>query len=187
MITKSQISEWLCSPTSLNSVSEAELRELIHKFPYSEPLHWIYLKRLYDTDDVRFEQQLITDAIYISNRKALYHYLVDAPEVEQAIPELDQLGGMSGDYFAIMENDSHRSSLQQLAANLKAARLAKSKEGAQIQREAQEPLVAVETSVAIEPKAAPKRAPKFAPDAFVELPPTDFSEENAKKLCLVIC
>ena len=181
MITMQQIEAWLKDPSAVNECSEHDLRELILHFPYCEILHWAYLKKLHDTDDVRFDKQLEAASIYISNRIALYNYLIGVPAGSQPLPDVQQLGGVASDYFTLMENGNHKASLQELAANLKAARLAKAKEAQAIKEAVKEPTVEVKRSEPFVPKEAPKRTPIFTPDAFVELPCMDITEENAIK------
>ena len=124
-IRKEDIGQWLSANSDLSKVSERDLRELADTYPYSEMLQWLYLKKLYVEDDVRFEARLEQVAMQVSSRRQLYYYLTaDAASVAvEAVTGLEQLGGLTGDCFSIVDSATEKASLQELAAKLRAARL----------------------------------------------------------------
>ena len=52
-----------------------EVYELIEIFPYFQSAHLLLLKGLYNTSDVKFENQLRQSAIYAGDREVLYWLL----------------------------------------------------------------------------------------------------------------
>ena len=81
-IRNEDIGQWLSANSDLSKVSERDLRELADTYPYSEMLQWLYLKKLYVEDDVRFEARLEQVAMQVSSRRQLYYYLTaDAASV----------------------------------------------------------------------------------------------------------
>ncbi len=68
-----------------------EIRELISVFPYFQTAHMLLLKGLKENNDVRFESQLKSSAIYIADREVLYYLLrkesSSREEVTESIPE----------------------------------------------------------------------------------------------------
>ena len=52
-----------------------EVYELINIFPYFQSAHMLLLKGLYDTADVKFENQLRNSAIHVCDREVLYWLL----------------------------------------------------------------------------------------------------------------
>jgi hypothetical protein len=55
-----------------------ELSGLTELFPWFQGAHLLLLKALKDSGDFRFDTQLRTSAVYISDREHLYYYLRDA-------------------------------------------------------------------------------------------------------------
>ena len=181
-IRKEDIGQWLSANSDLSKVSERDLRELADTYPYSEMLQWLYLKKLYVEDDVRFEARLEQVAMQVSSRRQLYYYLTaDAASVAvEAVTGLEQLGGLTGDYVSIMDSDTKKASLQELAAKLRAARLAKAREVQQLQRVEREETTPVVLS---EPVAAVNEGETcFDEQDFGVVPATAFTEEEVKKL-----
>lgn len=123
MITKEAIQKWLEDPTSISATKE-ELKELITHYPYCGSVYWIYLRYLYQNDDIIFEQELLRYGMYISDRRQFYEYLTFQ---EHNSPELSESPVISAptDYFAIAQDPAKQQTLQQLAVQLKQARMAK--------------------------------------------------------------
>ncbi len=130
MIQKEDIIKYLNKETEL--LDKEELRSVIELYPYCEILRWIYLRLLYQNNDITFEKELLNQGIYITNRKGLYFFLTDEnkPEEESdnTIPTEQLISGM-GDYFSKPEpTEAQRESLQLLAQKLKEARLKRKEE-----------------------------------------------------------
>ena len=58
------------------------LRELTLLFPWFHTAHLVLLRGLKENSDVRFDSQLKTSALFVSDREVLYHYLFMQPEAE---------------------------------------------------------------------------------------------------------
>ena len=61
--------------SSINRQMIGEIYELIDIFPYFQSAHMLLLKGLYNTSDVKFENQLRNSAIHINDRDVLYWLL----------------------------------------------------------------------------------------------------------------
>lgn len=134
-MNRTEITKYLINPELVANASSTELRRLVEIYPYCESLHWIYLRSLYINDDAIFEDELMKYGMHISNRRLFYNYLTFIDTTNLNSPPV--LGGgdyqlsilnsqlSTPDYFALEQNPEHKQSLQQLAAQLKAARLAR--------------------------------------------------------------
>ena len=115
------------------NASSEELRRLVETYPYCETLHWIYLRALYVADDAMFEEELMLHGMHISNRRLFYNYLtaetqyIASQKTNNALQvETQYIASLpTTDYFALDDNPEQKQTLQQLAAQLKAARLAR--------------------------------------------------------------
>ena len=186
-MNRTEITKYLTNPELVANASSSDLRHLIEIYPYCESLHWIYLRSLYINDDAIFEDELMKYGMHISNRRLFYNYLttidttnLNSPPVLGGVPE----GGggsqlstpvetqyiaslQTPEYFALEQNPEQKQSLQQLAAQLKAARLARQKQN---RHERQD------TSDKSDRPTSPTSPTNKS------LLPLDFTEENAKKL-----
>ena len=61
--------------SSISRQMIGEIYELIDIFPYFQSAHLLLLKGLYNTSDVKFENQLRNSAIHINDRDVLYWLL----------------------------------------------------------------------------------------------------------------
>ncbi len=139
-MNRTNINNFLINPDLVANASKEELRRLVETYPYCETLHWIYLRALYIADDAMFDEELMLHGMHISNRRLFYNYLTYQEETDLNSPSV--LGGVSEegggsqlsilnsqlstpDYFALEQNQAQKQSLQHLAAQLKAARLAR--------------------------------------------------------------
>ena len=181
------------------NASSDELRHLTEIYPYCEALHWIFLRSLYINDDATFDDELMKHGMHISNRRLFYNYLTYQDETDlnpttvlaeggsQLSPLTSQIP--TTDYFALEQNPEQKQTLQQLAAQLKAARLARQKQSTQQSRDA---ACCVQTSEASKTtdihntdiktqhtSSSPKQ-PITIPSQPIEEP--QITEENAKKL-----
>lgn len=134
-MNRTEITKYLTNPELVANASSNELRHLVEIYPYSESLHWIYLRSLYINDDAIFENELMKYGMHISNRRLFYNYLTNNNTTNDTQKEKNeinnsQLSTLSSqlstpDYFTLEQNPEQKQSLQQLAAQLKAARLAR--------------------------------------------------------------
>ena len=144
-MNRTEINRYLNDPELVANASSEELRRVIEAYPYCEVLYWIYLRTLYIHDDAIFEDELMRYGMHISNRRLFYNYLTteSAPAQNSPTDETSQLEILSPedqrpsalnfqlatpDYFALEQNQEQKQSLQHLAAQLKAARLARQKQ-----------------------------------------------------------
>lgn len=130
MITRDLIYSWLGDPTTLTAsvVTKEELKELIELYPYCEPVYWLYLRYLYQNDDITFEQELMRYGMYLSDRRWFYEFMTYRAETaEDTAPVLPVAAVISAptDYFAITRDSDKQQTLQQLAIELKQARMAR--------------------------------------------------------------
>ena len=132
-MNRTDINKYLTNPELISEASREELRRLVESYPYCEALHWIYLRALYIADDAMFDEELLLHGMHISNRRLFYNYLTFeadttdsaiATEIQTAIP----LPVQTPDYFALEQNQAQKQSLQQLAEQLKKARLERQKQ-----------------------------------------------------------
>ena len=126
-MNRTDINKYLNDPELVANASSGELRRLIEAYPYCEVLYWIYLRLLYIQDDAIFEDELMRYGMHISNRRLFYNYLTEEYK-NSNIVETQYIASLpTTDYFALEQNQEQKQSLQQLAAQLKAARLARQK------------------------------------------------------------
>ncbi len=130
-MNRTDINKYLTNPELISEASKEELHRLVETYPYCEVLHWIYLRALYIVDDAMFEEELLLHGMHISNRRLFYNYLTfenQSEEVQNLPIETEQaiiLPVQTPDYFALEQNQAQKQSLQQLAEQLKKARLAR--------------------------------------------------------------
>ncbi len=130
-MNRTDINKYLTNPELISEASKEELHRLVETYPYCEALHWIYLRALYIVDDAMFEEELLLHGMHISNRRLFYNYLTfenQSEEVQNLPIETEQaiiLPVQTPDYFALEQNQAQKQSLQQLAEQLKKARLAR--------------------------------------------------------------
>ena len=139
-MNRTDINIFLTNPDLVANASREDLRRLVETYPYCEALHWIYLRALYIVDDAMFDEELMLRGMHISNRRLFYNYLtyqektdLNSPPVLGGVPEEGRGSQFSiltsqlstPDYFALEQNQAQKQSLQELAAQLKAARLAR--------------------------------------------------------------
>jgi len=75
----------------LNRQSIGDVYELIDLFPYFQSAHLVLLKGLYNSSDVKFDNQLKNSAIHVADREVLYYLFgkdVVADESKTEIPDL---------------------------------------------------------------------------------------------------
>ena len=195
-MNRTDINRYLTNPELVANASSDELRHLTEIYPYCEALHWIFLRSLYINDDATFDDELMKHGMHISNRRLFYNYLTvetqyiasqktnNTSQVEtQYIASLP-----TTDYFALDDNPEQKQTLQQLAAQLKAARLARQKQSTQsldaaccVQTsEASKTTDIHNTDIETQHTSSSPKQPITIPSQPIEEP--QITEENAKKL-----
>ena len=71
-----KIIQYLKHPELMDETTLLLLKELIEDFPYFQTARILYLKNLHNINSYKFDAELKKHAIYISNRKQLYQFLV---------------------------------------------------------------------------------------------------------------
>jgi len=71
------------NPGQIDRQMTGEVRELVDLFPWFHSAHLLLLKGLYNTSDVKFENQLKQSAIHIADREVLYYMLHRVEPVEK--------------------------------------------------------------------------------------------------------
>lgn len=196
-MNRTDINRYLTNPELVANASSDELRHLTEIYPYCEALHWIFLRSLYINDDATFDDELMKHGMHISNRRLFYNYLtvetqyIASPHSKEAPNKVETQYIASlptTDYFALDDNPEQKQTLQQLAAQLKAARLARQKQSTQ----SKDAACCIQTSEAskttdihhtdietLHTSSSPKQ-PITIPSQPIEEP--QITEENAKKL-----
>jgi hypothetical protein len=161
-MNRTDINKFLTNPKLVDDTTSNELRRLIEIYPYCEVLYWIYLRSLYIKDDATFDDELLKYGMHISNRRLFFNYLTtdnsqtnetqtnnkqtdietnNTPNSSLLIPHLS-----TPDYFALEQNQAHKQSLQQLAEQLKKARLARQTQNSTIKTENNESNETIDTT-----------------------------------------
>ena len=183
-MNRTEIIKYLTNPELVANAPSNELRHLVEIYPYCESLHWIYLRSLYINDDAIFEDELMKYGMHISNRRLFYNYLTTNETTDNEINnsqlstpvETQYIASLqTTDYFSLEQNPAQKQSLQQLAAQLKAARLARQNrhETQDARREMQETSDKSESPTNPTGLTSPTNNSQFS---------EEFTEENAKKL-----
>lgn len=196
-MNRTDINRYLTNPELVANASSEELRRLVETYPYCETLHWIYLRALYVADDAMFEEELMLHGMHISNRRLFYNYLtvetqyIASPHSKEAPNKVETQYIASlptTDYFALDDNPEQKQTLQQLAAQLKAARLARQKQSTQSRdaascvqtSEASKTTDIHNTDIETQHTSSSPKQPITIPSQPIEEP--QITEEYAKKL-----
>lgn len=197
-MNRTDINRYLTNPELVANASSDELRHLTEIYPYCEALHWIYLRSLYINDDATFDDELMKHGMHISNRRLFYNYLTyqdktdlnPTPVLAEGGSQLSPLTSQipTTDYFALEQNPEQKQTLQQLAAQLKAARLARQKQSTQSRdaarcvqtSEASKTTDIHNTDIETQHTSSSPKQPITIPSQPIEEP--QITEENAKKL-----
>jgi hypothetical protein len=176
-MNRTDINNFLTNPDLVANASSEELRRLVETYPYCETLHWIYLRALYLADDAMFEEELMLHGMHISNRRLFYNYLTENNSCSNIV-ETQYIASLpTTDYFALEQNQAQKQSLQQLAAQLKAARLARQKQTTE------ERIQSTEAKVQMKDENAINQTPEVITiEEKNEAEQPQKTEEEAKKL-----
>ena len=120
-----EIGKYLSDPLLVDDTDIGQLEQLLALYPYTEALHWIYLRRLYIADSPQFESALRQSGIYIADRTSLYRYITYTKPVISSSLDAAAVVTTSIDYYALTSGTESQQSLQELAARLRQARLAR--------------------------------------------------------------
>lgn len=82
-MTSKQFFKYLLEPDQLKESSVVEMEQLIKQFPFFQTGHMLYLLALSKISNKVVQEKLPTEALYISDRKALYDML-NKPQAAQA-------------------------------------------------------------------------------------------------------
>ena len=73
---KEKVVQYLKHPELMDETTLLPLKELIEYFPYFQTARILYLKNLHNINSYKFDAELKKHAVYISNRKHLYQFLI---------------------------------------------------------------------------------------------------------------
>jgi hypothetical protein len=124
-----------------------------------------------------FEEELMLHGMHISNRRLFYNYLTENNSCSNIV-ETQYIASLpTTDYFALEQNQAQKQSLQQLAAQLKAARLARQKQTTE------ERIQSTEAKVQMKDENAINQTPEVITiEEKNEAEQPQKTEEEAKKL-----
>ncbi|MBL4652756.1 MAG: hypothetical protein JKY53_07800 [Flavobacteriales bacterium] len=75
--------------TALENLNEiGDIESVVGEFPYFQTARLLYLKKLHNSDDIHFENELKKTAIYAGDRKVLYYLILHKAFTEKLI-EID--------------------------------------------------------------------------------------------------
>ncbi len=116
-------------PESVRDDQIADLKELIHLYPYFAPAQLFHVKVLKKTNSIQFAANLKVASLYCSSRRWLYYYLNPDKLIssEPCRRDRDLKPKSGGDYFDMInfvesEGGDTKQSLKSLAERLKQAR-----------------------------------------------------------------
>jgi len=88
-MNRQQFIDLLSHPENLDESVVAQLGPLLEQYPYCQSAQLLYTKGLHDGSDIRYNDQLKLAAAYATDRKALYHLVIQAGLAEK-IEEVEQ-------------------------------------------------------------------------------------------------
>lgn len=77
IMEQSRIQDWVKDSKTMDKNSHRELKYLVEKYPFFEVAHLLLLKKLNDSQSIRFKEELRNSSLYISDRRQLYLLLND--------------------------------------------------------------------------------------------------------------
>ncbi len=80
-MNKKEFYNYIDTPESLDKLSLADISSLVKDYPYCQTAHLLLLQNLHNLEDIEFEKQLKSSALFIADRKKLF-YLVKPKQVE---------------------------------------------------------------------------------------------------------
>lgn len=81
-MTQEQFFQLTRNPQSDVDISTKDLAQLVEQFPYSQPLRFIYLRKLKEQNSIHYNQQLKLTAIYSPDRSKLFSYVNENVETD---------------------------------------------------------------------------------------------------------
>ncbi len=82
VVNRNDFIQIINNPGLIDRQMTGEVRELVDLFPWFHSAHLLLLKGLYNSSDIKFENQLKLSAIHITDREVLYYILHRAEPVE---------------------------------------------------------------------------------------------------------
>ena len=114
-------------PEKVNADYEADLKELVDRYPYFVTTRVLYVKALQQSHSIHYAANLKIASIYCSSRRWFYFYLHPEKMLSNEPYQHNKNGKSSGDYFDMInriesDDGDSKQSLKDLAERLKAAR-----------------------------------------------------------------
>jgi len=88
-MNKTEFTGYLEDIHSLSSESVAGIFELVHEFPYCQSARILHTLNLYTNNDIRYDSELKTTAVYANNRGLLRKYIdsLSTDNIKVALPD----------------------------------------------------------------------------------------------------
>jgi hypothetical protein len=114
-------------PANVNADYEADLKELVDRYPYFVTTRVLYVKALQQSHSIHYASNLKIASIYCSSRRWLYFYLHPDKMLSNEPYQHNKNEKSSGDYFDMINRiesvgGDSKQSLKTLAEKLKSAR-----------------------------------------------------------------
>jgi hypothetical protein len=114
-------------PANVNADYEADLKELVDRYPYFVTTRVLYVKALQQSHSIHYASNLKIASIYCSSRRWLYFYLHPDKMLSNEPYQHNKNEKSSGDYFDMINRiesvgGDSKQSLKNLAEKLKSAR-----------------------------------------------------------------
>jgi len=114
-------------PANVNADYEADLKELVDRYPYFVTTRVLYVKALQQSHSIHYASNLKIASIYCSSRRWLYFYLHPDKMLSNEPYQHNKNEKSSGDYFDMISRiesvgGDSKQSLKNLAEKLKSAR-----------------------------------------------------------------
>ncbi|MDM8162180.1 hypothetical protein QUH73_20345 [Labilibaculum sp. K2S] len=79
---QSLLQDWIRNSAKMDRNSHRELKSLIDRYPYFQTAHLLLLKNLYDSQSIRFKEELRNSALYIPDRRQLFLLIQDQIKIQ---------------------------------------------------------------------------------------------------------
>ena len=161
---------------------EADLKELVERYPYFVPARLLYVKALQQSQSIHYGANLKLAAIYCSSRRSFYYYLHPEKLPSTEPYQRNKNGKSSGDYFEMInmiesEGGDTKQSLKDLAERLKSARAMVVNQKVPPKKNS----TLINDSEELKNKKE-NESLKLIPETDKQILSIEFTEDNAKKL-----
>ena len=78
-MTRSELLHIVKCPGEIGKESLFELRDYVMEYPYAQTFRLLYLKGLYNVQDIRYENELKTASVYVYDRRNLHRLITTKP------------------------------------------------------------------------------------------------------------